>query len=119
MAEPNWKLDEDLKTVTVTFPTDPPVVLKLNAAGVDALLHGLGGLRMQMEPQPPPDFATGQQFVAARSPNFVTEVDEFQGHSVLHLRDPRFGWLHYAIPNEQARKLAVSLAMQANSTLPL
>ena len=31
MEGPNWKLDDDLRTVTVTFPTDPPVALKLDA----------------------------------------------------------------------------------------
>jgi len=118
MTEPNWKLDDDLKTVTVTFPSDPPVSLKLDAAAVDALLHGLGGLRAQMQPQPALDFQPGQQFLAAQDPSFVTEADAMQ-NSVVHLRDPRFGWLHYMVPREKARKLAVSLAMQSDSTLQL
>ncbi len=119
MTEPNWKLDDDLQTVTVTFPSDPPVVLKLNAAGVDSLLHGLGGLRAQMQPQPAADFATGQQFLVAQNPSFVTEADELYGNSVIHLRDPRFGWLHYMLPKEQARKLSVSLALQSETTLKI
>jgi hypothetical protein len=27
-------------------------------------------------------------------------------NSLLHIRDARFGWLHYAIPRAEARKLA-------------
>lgn len=119
MAEPNWKLDDDLQTVTVTFPSDPPVVLKLDASGVDSLLQGLGGLRSQMHPQPAPDFATGQQFVAVPDPSFVTETEEIRGASILHLRDTRFGWLHYVLAKEQARKLAVSLFLQSETTLQL
>ena len=119
MTEPNWKLDDDLQAVTVTFPSDPPVTLKLDTANVDTLLHGLGELRAQMQPPPAPEFATGQQFVAAANPSFVTEVAGLEGNSVIHLRDPRFGWLHYMIPKEQARKLGVSLAMQADTTIPI
>jgi hypothetical protein len=119
MTEPSWKLDDDRQTVTVTFPSDPPAVLKLSAAGVDSLLHGLGGLRTLMQPQPAPDFATGQQFTAVPDPSFVTEVDGLQGNPVIHLRDPRFGWLHYMLPKERARSLGVSLAMQADTTLTI
>ena len=119
MSEPIWKLEDDLKTVTVTFPSDPPMTLKLDAAGVDLLLHGLGGLRTLMQPQPAPEFATGQEFVAVPDPSFSTETDGLHGNSVIHLRDPRFGWLHYMIPKEHARKLAVSLAMQADTTLQI
>jgi hypothetical protein len=119
MTEPSWKLDDDLQTLTVTFPSDPPVVLRLNAAGVDSLLHGLGGLRMQMQPQPEPEFAAGQQFAAVTDPSLATEVADIEGNSIIHLRDPRFGWLHYMIRKEQARKLGVSLAMQGDTTLQI
>ena len=35
MNGPAWNLDDDLKTITVTFPTDPPVQLKLDAEQID------------------------------------------------------------------------------------
>ncbi len=119
MTEPNWKLEDDLQTVTVTFPTNPPMVLKLNAAGVDAILQGLGGLRSAMQPTVAPDFAAGQQFLAVPHPSWLTEADALQGNAVLHLRDPRFGWLHYMIAREEARKLAVNLAIHGDTPVPL
>ena len=117
MSEPNWKLEDDRQTVTVTFPSDPPVVLKLTTASVDSLLHGLGGLRVQMLPAPPAEFTSGQEFVAAPYPGWATEVDATHGNSVLHFRDPRFGWLHYMITKEEALKLSTALAMQADSAM--
>ena len=41
----NWKLEDDLKTVTVTFLSDPPVALQLNTVEVDAMLKNLGDFR--------------------------------------------------------------------------
>jgi hypothetical protein len=117
MTKPNWKLEEDGLTVTVTFPTNPPVVLKLGAADVDSLLHGLGGLRHQMQPAPPAQFASGQQFVAAPYPAWSTEIDATHGNSVLHLRDPRFGWLHYMLSKEEAGRLSTALAIQADAPM--
>jgi len=38
MTGPNWNLDDDLQTITVTFPTDPPVALKLDSKGVEEML---------------------------------------------------------------------------------
>lgn len=114
MSEPNWNLEEDRQTVTVTFPTDPSVVLKLNTAAVDTLLQGLGGLRNQMVPAPPAELPSGQPYVAAPYPAWATQLDPTHGTPILHLRDPRFGWLHYMLSMEEARRLATALATQAD-----
>jgi hypothetical protein len=39
MTGPNWTLSDDFKTVTVTFPTDPPIALELDLAGVEQALQ--------------------------------------------------------------------------------
>lgn len=117
MSEPNLRLEDDLQTVTVTFPSDPPVVLKLSTDDVDSLLHALGGLRVEMQPAPPVEFPRGQQFVAAPYPAWATEIDALHGNSVLRLRDPRFGWLHYMLSKEQAGKMSIALALQADSPM--
>ena len=41
----------DYKTVTITFPTEPPVALRLDAAQVDDLLSNLGSFRGAMKPE--------------------------------------------------------------------
>jgi hypothetical protein len=118
MSGPNWKLEDDYKTVTVTFPTDPPVGLKLDAAGVDDMLENLGEFRANMTPGVPDTWAPGQTFGAVPDPRWVTEPDAMMGNSVLHIRDPRYGWLHYMIPREEARKLIGYLQNQVNAPLP-
>ena len=115
MSGPNWKLEDDYKTVTVTFPTYPPVALQLDAAGVEDLLSNLGKFRGAMKPEIAPKFAMGQKVSAIPDPVWVTEPDAMHGHSLLHLRDPRFGWLHYLLPPHEAQKLGQLLQTQAAS----
>ena len=45
---PDWKLDKDRKSVTVTFPTDPPVALQLDVSSMDEILKNLGEFRELM-----------------------------------------------------------------------
>jgi len=40
------------------------------------------------------------------------------GNTLLHLRDPRFGWLHYMVPREEARKLARVLQAHVDTPPP-
>lgn len=118
MEGPNWKLDDDLRTVTVTFPTDPPVALKLDAQHVEEILENLGELRANMKPEIPHDLAGRRKFKAIPDPRWVTKPDAMIGNSLLHIRDPRFGWLHYLIPRDEARKLAGFLQTQADAPPP-
>lgn len=110
---PNWRLDEDLKTVTVSFPSVPPVALKLDAREVDEMLRNLGEFRAAMQPEAPRTFDRGQLVPTAADPLWQSEPDGISGGSLLHLRDPRFGWLHYLLPRDEARKLADLLQGQA------
>ncbi|GLS22672.1 hypothetical protein GCM10007874_56920 [Labrys miyagiensis] len=104
---PNWKLEDDLETVTLTFPTGPVVVLTLNVAQLEDILKNLGDFRARMKPQIPEKYAVGQKMVfAINNPSWFTEPELMQGNSLLHIRDPRFGWLSYHIPSEEALKLS-------------
>jgi hypothetical protein len=40
------------------------------------------------------------------------------GNSLLHIRDPRYGWLHYWIPKGEAAKLAKALQAQVDAPPP-
>jgi hypothetical protein len=115
MCGPTWKLDEDGKTVTLAFPTEPPVALKLDAVQVDDLLRNLGLFRGSMKPEVPTGYALGQKVEAVPDPSWSTEPDLMMGDSLLHIRDPRFGWLHYLIPKGEAKKLAGFFQNQANA----
>lgn len=117
MFGPDWRLEDDLKTVTVTFPTTPPVSLQLDAAGVDELLKNLGGFRALMKPAIPDGYSMAEKVEAIPNPRWVTEPDLLNGDSLLHIRDPRFGWLHYLIPRPEAEKLAQFLQKQVDTPL--
>jgi hypothetical protein len=51
---------------------------------------------------------------AVLDPRWYSEPDALLGESLLHIRDPRFGWLHYALPRESARALGILLVHQAD-----
>jgi hypothetical protein len=115
MTGPDWKLEDDYKSVTVTFPTNPPVALRLDIGGVDDILKNLGHFRAAMKPEIARAYAMGQKVGAVPDPIWVTEPDLMQGDSLLHLRDPRYGWLHYLLPRAEALKLGQLLQKQAET----
>ena len=116
MTGPHWELDEEQGIVTVTFPTDPPVALRLDAALVDEMIRNLGAYRARMEPEPSEDWKRGAEFEGITDPCWFAAPARLTGGSLLHVRDPRYGWLHYALPPESARKLGVLLITQADAT---
>ena len=115
MTGPEWRLDGDRQTITVTLLTGPRVVLKLDAAQVDEMMENLGHLRAVMQPDHAPNCAPGQKVISVRNPRWLAEPDMMQGGSLLHLRDPRFGWRHYLFPREEATKLARVLRNQVEA----
>jgi hypothetical protein len=118
MNGPNWKLEDDHTTLTITFPSIPPVALAWTASAVDEHFEKLGELRANMTPEISKTWARGQTFLAVPDPAWMTEPDALIGNSILHIRDPRFGWLHYMIPREGARQLARYLQNQVDAPPP-
>lgn len=118
MAGPNWKLHDDLKTVTITFPTKPVVVLKIDTAELEKMLQALGQFRAMMQPEIEKRWPLGSMSQAIPDPAWATEPDQMYGASLLHLRDPRYGWLHYLLPPHEARKLGELLIAQADIPPP-
>jgi hypothetical protein len=69
--------------------------MKMDVRGIEEFLKNLGELRYAMKPEIPKTFPRGQQVSAVPDPAWVSEPDVMQGNSILHIRDPRYGWLHY------------------------
>ena len=115
----NWNLDGDRNSVTLSLPTVPPVAVKLSAEAVDDVLRNLGDFRARMRPPVASAWPPAQKFHAIAGPRWVTEPEVMMGNSVLHIRDPRYGWLHYVLPRRSARKLARLLAAQADAPPPV
>jgi hypothetical protein len=118
MSGPSWKLEDDYKTLTATFPTEPPVALRLDVAAVEDLLKHLGEFRALMRPEVQPKLLTGTKAEAIVDTAWVTEPEMLMGASLLHLRDKRYGWLHYLIPRAEAQKLGDALQKQAAAPPP-
>jgi hypothetical protein len=112
MNGPNWKLEDDRQTVTITFPSEPIVELRYGLAAIEDMIRHLGEMRASMLPEVAATYPMGQRVEAVRDPPWVTEPDVMMGDSLLHLRDPRYGWLHYLIPKPEAAKLAGYLQAQ-------
>jgi hypothetical protein len=118
-AGPNWKLEDNQRHVTVTFPTTPPVALQLDVAGIEDILKNLGDFRSVMWPEVTKIYRLGQMVKAIPNPIWATEPDAIEGNTLLHIRDPRYGWLHYMLPREEARKLAAYIQNQVESPRPV
>lgn len=104
MAEgPTLRIDEDRKTITITLPADPPVQFTMDADGLSAMLHALGQARAEMEPPPAMDKDLNQMVPMVLNPIF--KFQGLMGDALLHVRDPRFDWLHYRIAHESAVEL--------------
>ena len=103
MAGTEWKVDKHLNTMTITLSTSPSVVIRWTADQVDDHLRKLGELRTKMKPPHPRNFALGQVVRGIANAPWATETDTMLGNSILHIRDPRFGWLNYLIPKAEAR----------------
>ena len=114
----NWNLDDSLETVTVTFPTNPPITLRLTTADVETVLTQLGMFRGLMKPPIQAEWQPGQKCEFLLDPKWMTEPEALSGDTLLHIRDPRYGWLHYAIPRETARVLQTALAVQVDAPPP-
>lgn len=116
MIGPNFQLDADRQHVTVVFPTVPPQALKLDVAGIENLLRKLGDFRSAMEQRVPKTFERGQKVAAISNPRWLLEQDIMLGVSLVHLRDPRYGWLHFALPKSEAANFGKVLLQQAESS---
>jgi len=117
LTGPTWNLNAD-GTVTVAFPSEPPVGLVLPLDEVVQMLEKLGEYRELMQPPVAATYSPGQPVSAIPDPAWFVEGEMMQGQSLLHLRDPRFGWLHYLLPRNEAERLGRLLVEQAQAQLP-
>lgn len=109
----DWKLD-DPHHVTVTFLFSNPTPITLDVKGVEDLLENLGRFRVQMSPEIPRAIAEGTVVFPVVDPIWRIQDDPKTGAIVITIRDPRYGWLSYAIPRETANHLIYVLQYQVN-----
>jgi hypothetical protein len=115
MSMMHWNLEDDRMTVTVTFSTEPPVSVEIDTAEVESIVQNLGTFRGFMLPETPAEWPAERSVDAFPDPCWRVEAELMTGDSLLHIRDPRFGWLHFLLPREAARLLGNTLISQADA----
>jgi hypothetical protein len=105
-----WELKDHGKLITITLPTRH---LEFTADELAAFIHALGDLRSRMTPKIPQTLPVSDGHEAHQNPCYQCEQDHLRSGSLLHLRDPRYGWLHFLVPKNEARKLGEVLLQQA------
>jgi hypothetical protein len=107
MQRSYWRSSGDVDTVVITFKADPPIRVELDAGEIDDALAELGEMRALMQPEHPAEVP--EVVVTVFNPTCACDSEPVLAHSVLHIRDPRFGWLHYVIPRDVGDELAAAL----------
>lgn len=101
---PHLELSKDRKTIIVSPNSNP---LSLDAPNVDALLRNLSELRARMTTKHAPKWNPAiQKFEALYDPAWQAAPEMKGGRSVLHVRHPGFGWLHFSLPKRAAARLS-------------
>lgn len=113
---PEMKVHYDAASDRLLF-TIGDAVCAFDAAGVDKLLAGLGEARSNMKPEYTADI-TGEQMNVVSNPTWRTMGIALAPEPLLHIRDPRFGWLHYALAIDSAKRLGLSLVDLADKAAP-
>ena len=113
----SFKLTDDKKSVVLTLTKRSSGPLKLDADEVDQMLQRLGQVRATMQPEIPRALPREEQTLAVGNPALAIAALR-DGGSVLHVRDPRYGWLHYAIPAPALQELATMLANLSSPAPP-
>jgi len=109
MVQITRRLSKDQKVAEVTFSADQPITLSLDVDDIKAVIVALGELRAGMLPGEAPEFVPTGSVHAIPDPAWTAEPEMMEGDILLHIRDPGFGWLHYCLPREAARKLGAHL----------
>lgn len=110
MTDTTWQIADDRKTVEVTLDGN---ALTLTTHQVELLIAGLGHMRSKMVPEVSKQWDTRTPLRAQPDPAWVLEPGGMVDGVLLHLRNTKFGWLHYVIPTDEAKKLASGLTQMA------
>jgi hypothetical protein len=114
------ELSEDRKTLILTAG-DLPHVSKMTTAEVEVTLRNLGIARGAMLPEIPQTWEPHQQQAvpARRDLPRTLEHEALNGDTLLHIRDPNFGWLHFVFSRNVARQIGEALIRDSELPPPL
>lgn len=102
---------DQARIVIEEHPRSMTVVLDTSATS--NLLTKLGRARSDMIPSVAAKQPAEPLVRAVPDPVIEVEGEAMESLTLLNLRDPRFGWLHYSLKPEQARQLGEALIRQS------
>lgn len=103
----NWHLSDDRAHMVASLPSTPPSRWRMDAAKLSEFIGHLGMCRSQMvplfnrEPENP--------IMAIQAPRLFVTREASTGNAMMHVLDPRFGWISMAIPKADAIWLGEAL----------
>lgn len=114
MRQVTIEVSEDKRTARLRVPELPQLTLDLTVTEIEHIVSELALARARMQPEVTHSCRPGQKVPAVRHPTWMCEPEALQGDSLLHVRDSRYGWLHFVLAREEARKLGRLLIAQAD-----
>lgn len=98
---------------------DPPIISKMTTAEVDSSLLHLAAARSALLPEIPQTWEGGKVTEnVMRDPAWRLETDRLAGDSLLHLRHPHFGWVHFIFSKAEAKGIGQLLVAQGTAPPP-
>jgi hypothetical protein len=105
--------------VLVRHPVPPPATYKMDLAGVESFLKILGDCRAGLLPSVAESWQAGTRLEGvSRNPRFMIETESLAGDVIFHWRDVRFGWRHYVMNRDEARRLAEEILRRCDQPPP-
>src|SRR5438067_1765823 len=96
------RLSKDRKRARITVTE---ATFDVDAEGLRTIIALLGATRSAMLPEEPDAFVPPKSLHAIPAPGWTVEPELLNGEVLFHIRDPRFGWLHYCLSKSAAERL--------------
>jgi hypothetical protein len=85
---------------------------------LERMIAVYGTARAELLPAVIAQWAPGQMVTAHRDPSWSIERDQLAGDPLLHIRHEGFGWLHFIMNRDDARRIGQSLIAFADAPSP-
>jgi hypothetical protein len=112
------QLSADAQELTIEIRPHNTNLMKVTAESADRILDFFGTARATLRPAVAQEWISTEAVEAERDPRVFLTQDRLAGDVLLHVRDPRFGWLHYVLTKNYARLLGEELIRRADKPAP-
>jgi hypothetical protein len=111
------KLNDACDHALIALELPSRITVQMDADALSKFIAQLADARSRMTPPVPNDPPTTATVRGIPAPRIEVEGEAMLGHGLVHLRDPRYGWLHYSLPHAQSRQVGEALLRRAGTVL--